>query len=520
MTRIQPRRGTAAAWTSANPTLAVGELGLETDTGRLKRGDGATAWTSLAYTESTIGHTVVTAADAAAVTTALGATVTGRGVFTAADGPTARTAIGAVGSSELTSAVTTAVGSALDAGAGASSGPVPKRYVDVQAYNGIQVSGPIVALRLDDSETAVRDTAYPLLTARGLPVGIAPSMGLLGTTGMYSAADALTMQRGGMDVMAQWDEATIASDSAFRAHSITLADNLETANPGLRISTFTESGVWDLTTKATYGGDSETFLESAIGREFQSRFIASEGYANDGITAAAPIRPIPPLRRYGASHIALDSVSSLATWQQKVEIAKAMNGAVEILIHPRNIGTGGNITLADFTTFLDYLVTERDAGRISVLTPTAALFATRGARNNLLGNGALDMYATTPGNTPYAGGTAGGAGTGRTSGGQSIVTTSADGIVLAWWTGSYLRTVEVGGWAKAQSGTGTARLLLRAFQGATTVTTVSLTAAVTTSGWTPMTGVIGCDPSITSLSLKWYATTGSVLWDDLRMFKA
>ena len=47
--QIQIRRGTASEWTSANPTLADGELGLETDTTRIKIGDGATAWNSLGY---------------------------------------------------------------------------------------------------------------------------------------------------------------------------------------------------------------------------------------------------------------------------------------------------------------------------------------------------------------------------------------------------------------------------------------------------------------------------------------
>ena len=47
--RIQFRRDTAAAWTAANPTLASGELGLETDTRKYKIGDGVTAWNSLAY---------------------------------------------------------------------------------------------------------------------------------------------------------------------------------------------------------------------------------------------------------------------------------------------------------------------------------------------------------------------------------------------------------------------------------------------------------------------------------------
>jgi hypothetical protein len=48
-TRIQIRRGTASQWTTANPTLASGEYGLETDTGKVKLGNGETAWTSLAY---------------------------------------------------------------------------------------------------------------------------------------------------------------------------------------------------------------------------------------------------------------------------------------------------------------------------------------------------------------------------------------------------------------------------------------------------------------------------------------
>ncbi len=46
---IQLRRGTASQWTTANPTLAAGEIGLETDTGKIKLGDGSTSWTSLAY---------------------------------------------------------------------------------------------------------------------------------------------------------------------------------------------------------------------------------------------------------------------------------------------------------------------------------------------------------------------------------------------------------------------------------------------------------------------------------------
>ncbi len=49
---IQLRGGTAAAWTTANPILAQKEMGIETDTNKIKLGDGTTAWTSLAYFET------------------------------------------------------------------------------------------------------------------------------------------------------------------------------------------------------------------------------------------------------------------------------------------------------------------------------------------------------------------------------------------------------------------------------------------------------------------------------------
>ncbi|HZS21994.1 MAG TPA: hypothetical protein VFA63_13550 [Pseudonocardiaceae bacterium] len=56
-TPIQIRRDTAANFTSANPTLANGEWALETDTKKMKIGDGSTAWTTLAYNIGATGGT-------------------------------------------------------------------------------------------------------------------------------------------------------------------------------------------------------------------------------------------------------------------------------------------------------------------------------------------------------------------------------------------------------------------------------------------------------------------------------
>ena len=47
--RVQLRRDIAANWTSGNPVLKSGEIGYETDTGKLKIGDNLTFWNSLDY---------------------------------------------------------------------------------------------------------------------------------------------------------------------------------------------------------------------------------------------------------------------------------------------------------------------------------------------------------------------------------------------------------------------------------------------------------------------------------------
>ena len=48
-TRMQQRRGTAAQWTAANPILAAGEIGFETDTVKFKVGNGSSTWANLKH---------------------------------------------------------------------------------------------------------------------------------------------------------------------------------------------------------------------------------------------------------------------------------------------------------------------------------------------------------------------------------------------------------------------------------------------------------------------------------------
>ena len=55
--RVQFRRDTASAWTTANPILSQGEVGYEYDTAKFKVGNGITAWNALPYSSGPTGPT-------------------------------------------------------------------------------------------------------------------------------------------------------------------------------------------------------------------------------------------------------------------------------------------------------------------------------------------------------------------------------------------------------------------------------------------------------------------------------
>lgn len=54
---IKFRRDTATRWARLNPLLAQGEPGYETNTGRVKVGDGSKLWNDLPYFGGSAGET-------------------------------------------------------------------------------------------------------------------------------------------------------------------------------------------------------------------------------------------------------------------------------------------------------------------------------------------------------------------------------------------------------------------------------------------------------------------------------
>ena len=72
---IQLRGGTAALWTSTNPILANKEVGIETDTRKVKIGNGVTAWNSLSYLVTFISSVAINGSNHLICTMSDGSTV-------------------------------------------------------------------------------------------------------------------------------------------------------------------------------------------------------------------------------------------------------------------------------------------------------------------------------------------------------------------------------------------------------------------------------------------------------------
>jgi hypothetical protein len=151
-TKIQIRRDTASNWSTNNPILSSGEIAFVTDENKIKIGDGATAWNSLAYLE----------ADAYLDSVVMGDDTTGNYVETliASDG----ISISGEGSESASVTVTNT---------GVLSLAGTTNEIEVSASSGnITLSLPTsITVDLVGDVTGNADTASALATARNISLG-------------------------------------------------------------------------------------------------------------------------------------------------------------------------------------------------------------------------------------------------------------------------------------------------------------------------------------------------------------
>ena len=157
--RILIRRDTAANWTANNPTLAAGEFGHETDTGKLKLGTGAIAWNSLGYQNNVTSVNGSTGAVTGLAPTA-GPTFTGTVVLPAT------TSIGTVTSTEIgyVDGVTSAIQTQIDTKAPLAS-PTFTGTVTIPAGASISGFAPLASPTFTGTVTLPNSTVTAAMIA-------------------------------------------------------------------------------------------------------------------------------------------------------------------------------------------------------------------------------------------------------------------------------------------------------------------------------------------------------------------
>lgn len=203
--KILLRNDTAANWTTENPVLGKGELGIEIDTAKFKIGDGTSTWSQLAYAgtvvtaSSTNGKIKIDGVDTTVYTLPTGGSAIG-GVKTTASGAgtvaidnagaMALNASGATAGTytkvtvnnkgvvtsganlaasdipDITLSKVTDAGTAASKDTGTSSGNVP-----VLDSNGKLDTAVIPALAIGDTVTVANDTARFALTTSDVQKG-------------------------------------------------------------------------------------------------------------------------------------------------------------------------------------------------------------------------------------------------------------------------------------------------------------------------------------------------------------
>jgi hypothetical protein len=189
--QLQFRRGTAAEWSSNNTTLAIGELGYETDTSYYKIGDGVSAWNDLPYG----GITGQTGATGAGLTGATGP-AGGRGA-TGLTGATGAGLTGATGVSNVPGATgpTGATGMGLPGASGyvgrdGATGLTGATGVGLTGATGLGVTGDTGATGYQGVQGSTGPRGLTGATGQTGSTGATGFQGVQGATGYTGATGA------------------------------------------------------------------------------------------------------------------------------------------------------------------------------------------------------------------------------------------------------------------------------------------------------------------------------------------
>lgn len=378
------------------------------------------------------------------------------------------------------------------------------------AYEDIYVPDGVVpvAIRHDDNPTNDYQAAQ-YLRDRHMVGGFA----LIGDNFLPQISNSITfaqateMQSWGMEMMGHsYSHAAGAPTSPLWDEVITLGDQLRAKD--LYIQNWARPGTWT--------GILETYssFDSRLGQAARRQYVALESYIVEGW--GNKVRTFPVTTPYGGEYVADTTLSGI---QARYDQAADAEGAIEVLFHTGGWGAVGSASWNEYTAVLDWLVGERNAGRAMIMTPTALQKAKRGPRRNIAPDSSFEARGFDPTNSAWkTTGTATASTVART-GTYSLNAATNGGVILQPAHEDTLRSLEITGYARADTANASARLVMTLKQGATTLHTRTVTTPVTSAGWTSFRGCMGMDPRADLVQISLLSSTSNVLFDDVAIYK-
>ena len=253
----------------------------------------------------------------------------------------------------------------------------------------VSVPGGAVTLIFDHGTTKFRDIVWPALQARGLSATLALCHDVhvqepRPTTGFDTAtvAQIKSWVAGGLDIANHSATHNGATGwAAMHAEIIGAQKSLETTL-GTTVDNWVQPGYpWD---HPDFDGFSRGYTSSAYRDTVAGRMIVGHHVAISGkIGAQTDLYELDGHPPIGFQRVNIDNLANMAEADSQIQAAIAERKRVAVLCHPYLIAANDSTSEtstkeSDFLAFLDRLVAERDAGRLSVLTLSQWAVAERG----------------------------------------------------------------------------------------------------------------------------------------------
>lgn len=234
----------------------------------------------------------------------------------------------------------------------------------------------VVAIRVDHGAVNMRDLILEQLNSRNLPFGMCLNpgsnrMAMAENAGVTWSDYQNWCAVKGMEV---WNHGMSHGDATTTAglvkEIVESRELLEANIPNAVCEGWMVPGVGG----TNYGGQSSTnevgsFFDYEAGRIILSSHAVASGHG------ASAVRPQTGMIIDGQAHLGLDSVTNSTNTLNTIRNAQDVGGAVQLFIHPSLVNTPGYTTPAVLNQVWDFLASERDAGRLIILSPSGLLLA-------------------------------------------------------------------------------------------------------------------------------------------------